>query len=98
MEQLSGGITGVWNTTAWWYYWCVEYNCLVVLLVCGIQLSGGITGAWNTAVWKLMGTANWCISTEDTLEQPSGGITGILGLLRGVTVKLTEIFCGCGVK
>ena len=49
----------------------------MVLLVCGIQLSGGITGLWNAAVWKLMGTANWCISTKDTVEQLSGGITGV---------------------
>ena len=76
----------------------MEYNCLVVVLLSGIQLSGGITGVWNTAVWKLMGTANWCNSTEDIVEQLSGGITGILGQLLGVTVKLTEIFCGCGMK
>ena len=99
VEQLSGGITGcveyncpvellvVWNTTVWWNYW-----------LCGIQRSGGITGRWNTAVWKLMGTANWCNNTEDIVEQLSSGITGILGQVRGATVELTEIFCGCGVK
>ena len=45
-----------------------------------------------------MGTAIWCNNTEDIVEQLSGGITGILGQVRGATVKLTEIFCGCGVK
>ena len=28
----------------------------------------------------------------------SGGINGILGQRHEATVKLTEIFCGCGVK
>ena len=30
VEQLSGSITGVWSTTVWCYYWCVEYSCLEV--------------------------------------------------------------------